>query len=136
MQMVANTFMKVFSPAAGRASTSGSTSNGSSGSRMGIESHAGACGALASSPAAAALRPRRARRRRTCAHRRRERVPASNDTRIRAYHRCCPIGESPPTDCKCTGVDDRKRVYATLPRHVLPIHARYSPINKNLAPNY
>lgn len=93
----------VVSPAAGRASTSGSTSSGSSGTRMlPLASHAGACGALRSSPAAAALCRRRAD---TCAHTHPPHVPrlqqvaaAPRDTHIRLDHRCCRIGELARTE--------------------------------------
>lgn len=114
-----------FSPAAGRTSTRGSTSSGSRGSRMlPLASHAGACGALRSSPAGAVLRASRAARRArhrvcrrgTCAHTRAPRVPLAaprdaSSIRRPAYHRCGPIGEStrtesaarPPARCKCSG---------------------------------
>lgn len=134
---MSNNKNRQFSPAAGRTSTRGSTSSGSRGSRMlPLASHAGACGALRSSPAGAVLRAtrasraaRRARhrvcRRGTCAHTRAPRVPLAaprdaSSIRRPAYHRCGPIGEStrtesaarppPPARCKCSGASRRPRV--------------------------
>lgn len=103
------------SPAAGRASTSGSTSSGSRGSRMlPLASHVGACGALRSTAAAAALCWRGLAAPRTCAHTHpaARHVPRLQQVTVRvaapprdvARHirrccrRSCPIRQSSPTD--------------------------------------
>lgn len=101
------------SPAAGRASTSGSTSSGSSGSRMlPLASHAGACGALRSTPAGAALQDWPG----TCAHTHPQHVPprllqqvtvAAHTARHirRRCRRCCLIGESTRTESSRLSVE-------------------------------
>lgn len=91
------------SPAAGRASTSGSTSSGRRGSRILLWAHGGACGAVRCPPAGAALGRRRAGRTWRQAARVQQ-VPAvaaaPRTTRIRPdhRHRCDGNGELARTE--------------------------------------